>query len=154
MNTQDKVTAALRQIAISNGLELVQDTAWANTGVFHFQWPDSFDDLLALRYAFHSSSLSSLVPTRGADDVQHWYFGAGEGERIEMVLADIDTRLKAALRAKPDRSLAAKCPRQVRTFLTELAKMQTPEESGHDMSGALAVEVLCSLIQRARGFRS
>jgi len=63
MNTQQKFMKQMEKIAADAGLDLVVDTAWANTGRISFERPDRFAPELSFSYNFQAgyASCDSIV---------------------------------------------------------------------------------------------
>ena len=53
-DTQAKVKAMLGKVAASHNLELVDDRRFSNTGVWRFQYEDSLDDVMTIKYDFQN----------------------------------------------------------------------------------------------------
>ena len=61
MDIQTKFKATMEAIAKDRGLELVESSNWANTGMWMFQLKGSFKNKLKISYNFQSSYASFTI---------------------------------------------------------------------------------------------
>jgi hypothetical protein len=86
-DTQAKVIAILAKAAEDNGLELVNDTQWANTGTLHVTSPFDVTPIISVRYAFHDE-YSTFTVTPG-----HGLGRKGDGQLHAVKVEELQQRL-------------------------------------------------------------
>lgn len=65
-DTQDKTIHMLTRAATSNGLELINDKQWGNTGILRVERKDSLTPLVSIEYSFQDKYASfTVVPDFG-----------------------------------------------------------------------------------------
>lgn len=92
MNTQAKVKRTIETIAQDAGLELVDDTQWANTGTWRIGPSDTLTPLVSISYNFQDNYSSfTFVPPFGV--------GKNGGGNLNYVKhEELDERLIAPVR--------------------------------------------------------
>ncbi len=103
MDTQEKFTAALRNLCEERDLELIVEETYAGSGYFSLQHPESFDSVLRFPFEFRTgySSFAEGIGNpgplgAGPDDAPYSCVRGGEHDEV---LARV-----AALLDEPDRS--------------------------------------------------
>lgn len=96
-STQDKTLAMLGAIAKDNGLEMIHNPQWANTGILRFEAEDSLTAVLSITYGFYDNysgfTLSDPSFGKKGDGQLHYVKPDELGERlIEPVRAFLGAR--------------------------------------------------------------